>query len=242
MTNSMTNMFKAIPKTIIVAAFILVASLSFKAAETKAQDFSTGVDFYSTYVWRGTSFAGPSIQPFVEMGAGNFTLGAWGSQPFNGEGQEMDLYASYSFDFGLSLGVTDYYYPPSDFFDYEEGGSHAVELNAGYGINNISLSANFILNEGAGSDGGDLYFEGAYSFEPADVFIGAGNGWHTVESMAGEDPNPDGTYDDVFSIVNMGVSTYKDIEITDSFSLPLSGSVILNPYTEQFFIVVGLSL
>jgi len=43
-------------------------------------------------------------------------------------------------------------------------------------------------------------------------------------------------------LVNVGLSTSKDIQITESFTLPLSGSVILNPTTQQFFVVASISL
>jgi hypothetical protein len=214
----------------VVLTVIIGSTVAIK--NTQAQELSPGVDLYSTYVWRGVAYSGPSIQPYVDFTAGNFTLGAWGSQGIDGivgggvasNGfQEMDLYASYSFDFGLSLGVTDYYYPGSLYFD---GESHAFELNGGFSSGDFSIAANYIVNEaaGAGSAGGDMYFELGYG----PVFIGGGDGWHTS----------DGDFD----IVNIGVSASKEIEITDSFSLPISGSVILNPHTEQLYILAGISL
>jgi uncharacterized protein (TIGR02001 family) len=202
---------------------VLICSLNPDTA--KAQEVSTSVDIYSTYVFRGVAFSGPSIQPTVEFSAGGFAIGAWGSQGYDGF-QEMDLYAGYEFDFGLSIGVTDYYYPGTDYFN---GDSHAFEINTGLDISNFSLSANIILNEapGAGSAGNDLYFEAGLSLGAADLFIGAGDGWHSTD---GE-----------FALVNVGIGTSKNIVITDTFSIPLSGTVILNPDSEQFYIVVGVS-
>ncbi len=197
---------------------------------TKAQEWSTGVDLYSSYVWRGVQFGGPSIQPTVEFSKGGFAVGAWGSADFAGY-MEMDLYMSYGFDFGLSVGLTDYYYPGLEYFDFsEETGAHGLEVNLGYEVGSFSLAANYMLNQagGAATAGGDKYFELGYAFKSVNVFAGAGDGWHT----------PDGE----FGIVNVGLGTSKEIKLTDSFSLPLSGSVILNPTTEQFFIVVGISL
>src|SRR6056297_36644 len=203
------------------------------STEIKAQEISTGVDLYSTYVWRGVAYSGPSIQPYVEFGAGGFTLGAWGSQGIDGivgsddvsNGfQEMDLYASYSFDFGLSLGVTDYYFPGTLYFEED---SHAYEFNLGFEAGNLSLSGNYIF-AGGGSVGDDVYGEWGYSIGAADLFIGAGDGWHSTDTE--------------FAVVNVGVSTTKTIKITDSFSIPLSGAVILNPDTEQLYILAGISL
>lgn len=216
----------------IFSLSIIVAFLSI-SAELKAQEISTGVDLYSTYVWRGVAYSGPSIQPYVEFGAGGFALGAWGSQGIDGivtgDGasngfQEMDLYASYSFDFGLSIGVTDYYFPGTLYFEDQ---SHAYELNIGFEAGNLSLSGNYIF-AGGGSVGEDLYGELGYSLGAADLFIGAGDGWHSTDTE--------------FTVVNVGIGTTKMIKITDSFSLPISGAVVLNPDTEQLYILAGISL
>ena len=214
-------------KLLIAASLFLLMAIT---PMVKAQEVSTGVDLYSSYVWRGTNFSGPSIQPYIDFSAGGFSIGAWGSQGFDGF-QEMDLYMSYGFDFGLSLGLTDYYYPGTEFFDYStETGAHAFEINAGFEVGAVSLAANYILNEagGAASAGGDMYYEIGIAAGSVDLFLGAGDGWHT----------PDGE----FGVCNLGIGTSKEIQITDSFSLPVSGSAILNPTTEQFFIVVGISL
>src|SRR5690625_366763 len=80
---------------------------------------------------------------------------------------------------------------------------------------------------GAGSAGNDLYFELGLGLGMADLFVGAGDGWHSSD---GE-----------FEVVNVGLGVSKEIPITDTFSIPLSGAVVLNPHTEQFYIVVGVS-
>jgi len=210
----------------MIVVLVLTTSLQTETADAQGVTFTPGVDYYSTYIFRGIAFSGPSIQPYAEFEAGSLTFGGWGSQGFDGF-QEMDLYASYSFDFGLSIGVTDYYYPGSNYF---EDDSHAFEINTGFETGGFSLSGNMVLNEAAdaGSAGGDLYFEAGFSLGPADLFIGAGDGWHSSDGD--------------FNLVNIGLGTSKEIQITDSFSIPLSGALILNPDTEQFYVVVGVSL
>jgi len=218
---------KSIKKIFLVLAFALLAMTT---KPTLAQDVevSTGVDYYSTYVWRGVAYSGPSLQPSVEISSGGFAIGAWGSQGFDGF-QEMDLYAGYELDFGLYLGVTDYFYPSTSTGasgPFLESDSHAFELNAGYSQDALSLSANYIFG-GSGSVGDDLYFELGYSLSQADLFIGAGDGWHSSDTE--------------FTVVNIGIGTSKEITVTDTFSIPLSGAVILNPDTEDLYIVVGFS-
>lgn len=221
-------------KTGLLALFGIVLVSTLNPDTAKGQDLSAGVDLYSTYVFRGVAFSGPSIQPTVEFSSGGFAIGAWGSQGIDGSAadgslgfQEMDLYAGYEFDFGLSLGVTDYYYPGSPYLD---GDSHAFELNAGLGVDAFSFAANVVLNEAAfaGSAGSDLYFEAGVALSDASsLFVGAGDGWHSSD---GE-----------FALVNVGIGTGKEIVVTDTFSIPLSGAVIFNPDSEQFFIVAGIS-
>ncbi|MBN2274644.1 MAG: hypothetical protein JXK95_09950 [Bacteroidales bacterium] len=214
-----------------VSVFFTSNLMAQEEENEKPSKFSAGADFYTSYVWRGTKFGtGPAVQPSVNFSAGGLTLGAWGSFDASGT-MESDLYASYSFPFGLSLGVTDYYYPGLEYFDYTDTtGSHAFELNAGYTLGGLSLSANYILNEagGAASAGNDLYFQAGYAFKHADIFVGAGNGWHTSD---GE-----------FAVCNIGIGISREIKITEYFSLPVSGQVIFNPEREQFYVVVGFSL
>lgn len=219
---------------IMFVAVSINATTNLSAQEEESGPaFSTGADFVSNYIWRGTKLAvGPAVQPSVSFTAGNFEVGAWGSFSFTSiEGAESDLYISYSFPFGLSLGVTDYYFPGTMYFDFSDTtGAHALEINAGFSAGGFSLSANFIPNEagGAGSAGGDMYFEAGYDFSSFSLFVGAGDGWHTSD---GE-----------FNLCNVGLGTTREIKITDNFSIPVSGTLILNPEQEQFYVVIGFSL
>jgi hypothetical protein len=198
--------------------------------DVKVPDFSAGADFYTNYIWRGTKYGtGPAIQPSVKYVNSGLTVGVWGSFDANGYA-EADPYLSYSFPFGLSLGFTDYYYPGLPVFETSDtSGSHAFEINTGFVTGGLNLSANYIINEagGAGSAGRDIYFQAGYSFTDFNILLGAGNGWHTSD---GE-----------FAICNIGLGTSKTIKITETFSIPINGQIILNPEREQLYVVVGFS-
>ncbi len=223
-------------KNNLLVAFILLLFIPVSAISqdnSEVSNFSAGADFYSNYVWRGSKFGtGPAFQPWVDFTAGGFSIGVWGS--FDALGYtEADPYISYAFPFGLSIGVTDYYYPGLPVFEFEatdSTGSHALEINAGFSIGGFGLGANYILNEagGAGSAGGDMYFEISYDFPNVSLFVGAGDGWHTSDGK--------------FNICNIGIGTSREIKLSESFSLPVNGQVILNPEQEQFYLVVGFSL
>jgi hypothetical protein len=215
---------------ILIALLVFTATSLNAQEEEKSSNFETGADIFSSYVWRGSKLAGPSFQPSVSFSAGGLTLGVWGS--FDSQGYaEADPYISWSFPFGLSMGLTDYYFCDQRLFDVSDSiGSHALDLNLGFETGGLSLSANYIINEagGAGSTGGDMYFEAGYDFGNFNIFLGAGDGWHTEEGD--------------FQICNIGIGTAKEIKITDTFSLPVSGQVVMNPDREQLFVVVGFSL
>jgi uncharacterized protein (TIGR02001 family) len=213
-------------KKIYLITTSLLLMMTFSPAVT-AQEWSTGLDIYSSYVWRGTKFgSGPAFQPSLEFSAGGFAIGAWGSfSASTDEAAEADLYASYGFDLGesasLTVTLTDYYFPGSSWF---EGDSHYIEPMLTLGIGSFSLTGAYMLNDGEG----DIYLEAGISAGAVDLFLGGGDGAYTVDGK--------------FNVCNIGIGTSKEIKITDSFSLPVSGAAILNPSSEQFYIVVGISL
>jgi hypothetical protein len=75
----------------------------------------------SQYMFRGLRLSDGGLQPSVEVGAGNLTLGAWGNFPIDGDkvpdssDPEIDLYGSYSIalqdGITMSPGFTSYHFP-----------------------------------------------------------------------------------------------------------------------------------
>lgn len=223
-----------------------VIALAAVTIGVSAQGFSTGLDIYSSYIWRGAKFgSGPAFQPYVEYSTGDFAIGAWGS--VNGsadEALEMDLYASYSLG-PVSITVTDYYFGGS-FLDYtSEGGYHYIEPMIGASIGDLSLTAAYMF--APGFESGDTYLEAAYSFGSFDLTLGLGDGAYTAysemstEMVDGEEVEVETAMGGDFMVCNIGISTSKEIKITEDYSLPVSGAVILNPATEGFYITVGVS-
>ncbi len=216
------------------AGFVVLMLLTTIGAQAQEEEsvskFSVGTDFYTNYIWRGSKLGqGPALQPTVKLVAGGLTVGVWGSFDASGYA-EVDPYIAYALPFGLSLGITDYYYPGLPLFETSDtAGSHALELNANFSKGGLSLSANYIVNEagGAASAGGDMYFQAGYAFKHFSLFAGAGDGWHTSD---GE-----------FAFCNLGLGTTKVITLFEKFSIPVNGQVILNPEKEQLYLVVGFS-
>jgi hypothetical protein len=218
------------PVVILLTLVLMPCGIPLSAQEDDASPWSAGADLVTSFVWRGTRLgSGPHIQPVLEYSKGCFTAGAWGSFDLH-DYEEVDLYFSFDFPCGFSIGMQDYYLPGLEYFDFSPAdGSHAFEVNAAYESDRVYLSANYIINEagGVGSSGSDLYFEGGVSFEYFTVFIGAGSGWHTVNGS--------------FNVCNLGLAVPGEIEITDRFSIPVAANLIFNPDSEKLYIVATFS-
>jgi len=215
--------------TLVFFTLLAICTLNVKAQEESKSSFTAGADFYSNYVWRGSALGtGPAFQPTVKFTSGIFTAGVWGSFDASGYA-EADPYISFALKNGLSIGLTDYYYPRAG-GAFTADSTNAVEINAGYAIGSLTLSANYILNKAsvAASAGNDKYFQASYAFKKCSLTVGAGDGWHTSDGK--------------FNVCNIALGTSKVIKITDSFSIPVTGQVIFNPEKNQMFMVVGFSL
>lgn len=221
--------------TLVVFALLAICTLNVKAQESS---WHTGVDLYNTYVWRGTKFGtGPSFQPSFNYSKSGFTVGAWGAYSFSpsvfsvSEGTvvdayiETDLYASYLVSLGekssLTFTITDYFFPTST-SSYFDGEQHYLEPMVTLGVGKFSLAGAYMTNVN------DVYLEAGFAVGAVNLFAGAGDGQYTKDTK--------------FSLCNIGIKTVKTIKISDSFSIPVTGALVLNPSTEKFHIVVGITL
>lgn len=217
-------------------AMFLTTMVQVKAQdEASVSPISIGADIMSRYVWRGTDYNGsPSIQPSIGFSTGGFSLGCWGAYTTNLPGvQELDLYASYTFNQFLSVGITDYFFPDeisgNDYFETrKDSSSHILEACASFnGLEKLPLT--FMAGYNLYNDShNSVYLELGYSFSIFDIFLGAGNGIYTTDTD--------------FHVVNVGVKASKEIKITEKYGLPISTSIILNPEAEAVHLIFGISL
>jgi uncharacterized protein (TIGR02001 family) len=214
-------------KKILLFAFTLTLIVSIKVSAQEKSPWTTGVDLYSSYVWRGTKFGnGPALQPTVKYNKGGFTIGGWGSYCFgSSEAAESDLFASYAVALGknsaLSFNLTDYYFPGAT-APYFTGTSHYFEPQVSLTAGKLTLSAAYMFNAE------DTYLEANFAAGPVTLFAGTGNGQYTKDAK--------------FNLCNVGIKSTTAIKINDHFSIPVNGALILNPSTEQFNISVGITL
>ena len=236
-----------------LAALALFAATLIYPSTLQAQEFGVGADFMSRYVWRGFDFGESfSIQPTLEFSQDAFTIGTWASYSISADGSganEHDLYVSVAVG-PVSFGITDYYFP-SGTIGFDGGGSfgvgagdapffevdsHTFEPFVSVESGGFSLYGAFLLNsefEDGDADYGP-YVQAGYGFEVAGTELGLAAGGILTESAFYGNTSA--------ALSNLSISAAKAVPITDSFSIPVGVSYIINPYTERTFLVFGISL
>ncbi|MDR1119961.1 MAG: hypothetical protein LBM08_03495 [Dysgonamonadaceae bacterium] len=234
-------------KKIIVTIVVIVFTLGIKAQEKSDLDFSVGADLVSSYVWRGQFQTGAAIQPALALNVAGFSLSAWGSVDVLGIGKEVDFTLGYEIS-GISLALTDYWWAGEGvykYFTYDSNKTdHLFEMTAGYTLPlesfPLSLSWNTFFsgadkkldNAGKKVQAYSTYIEATYPFFIKNIALDAAIGLTPWE----------GGYSAKTEVVNISLKASKEIKLTDSFSLPAFGQIILNPNREGIYFVFGLSL
>jgi hypothetical protein len=225
---------------------------------TSKSKLDLSADIMSRYIWRGLNLGGssPSVQPNLEYSCGNLAIGAWGAYSFNPAitNQEVDLYVSYTIAELFNITATDYFLPnedtlPNRFFNYRKDETgHLFEISAKFlGTEKIPLSlmvATNVYGADAKKSNGDnrysTYVELGYSFNVKDTECSAFMGF--TPDKPDIDKGETGYYGNGPGVINLGITASKSIRITDTFSLPVSTSIITNPQAENIFLVFGISL
>lgn len=106
--------------TALLAGLVVPAASA--AADWPEVAVKTDLSFASRYVYRGVQLARASLEPSLDLSAGDGYLGLWGNLPTGTGGQknELDFYAGRTFPVSrpeagwkLDLGARGYYFPQS---------------------------------------------------------------------------------------------------------------------------------
>jgi len=246
-------------KRIIVIFLMSVICVTYSSA----QELSFGGDVMNRYVWRGLDLGGksPSIQPWMRLNFGNtnhsVSVGAWGAFSLsNTSNEETDLYLSYTYKGTFSATLTDYFFPglntgsKDKYFEWgKESTGHILEGSLAFnGTEKIPLTFLFSMNL-YGNDvrrkNGNIfmskYIEVGYKtkIKKIDLNVFAGAALDNPDSNDGETSfylnNKPG-------IVNIGLKVSRELQITNSFSLPVQCSLIANPELNKIYMVFGFSI
>jgi hypothetical protein len=239
---------KTLKKVMTAALMVISASIySVYAQETdtvsteKKLSLTPGLNVYTRYVWRGTDFGNnPSLQPYLEFKYKRLTVGGAGAYDIKGGYQEADWYAKALLGYGLSMGITDYYFPGSVVSVTDSSGTtllggldegkyfsngHSLEINAIWEFHALTLTFNIMGYTPVETN--DIYIEGSYAFTPqVKLIIGAGNEAYTSNGK--------------FMVCHVGVQGEKAIPLYKDYAIKISAALIVNPEKEHFYIVGGI--
>lgn len=222
-------------------AMTLIAAVCPLHAEIET---TVGADIVSRYIWRGCDLGEAAIQPTLDVSAAGFGLTLWGSTGIVNwtDTKEFDITLSYGVA-GLSVGVTDYWFnvgpePYGRYFKYGKGTTnHVLEAFVGYdfGFASITWNTNFA--------GNDYKADGSSAFssycELAAPFSLGGAEWTAAFGIVPFESPLYGT--DGFAVTNISLTGSKELPITESFCLPISAGLTINPCTEMAYFTFGLS-
>ena len=233
-------------KKIVLFAMGLVMSMT-AIAQDEIETTISG-DIVSRYIWRGQDLGNVSLQPTLGIGYKGLSLTAWGSVGLANadDTKEFDLTLAYQTG-GFNIGITDYWFdagldPENRYFMYNaHSTNHVFEANIGYDFGFASLQwyTNFAGNDGVNESGKraySSYFEINVPFKLAKV------DW---TATAGAIPYATSFYNDWtsgFAVTNLALKATKDIQITESFKIPIFGQVAANPRTQKAYLVLGFTL
>jgi hypothetical protein len=235
-----------------VSFFILTNIVLVAQTNETASPFKATADLVSTFVWRGsmaTESPTPNFQPTLAFMKGNFEIGFWGSIDFAGSYKEVDPYISVTArhlkfvftDYNWNLGKTNY-------FNYKNSQTgHRFEGAIGFtGTENIPLSISWnTMIYGLDKKLSDstkqafsTYIELGYSRSAANFFLGF-TPWSGFYNNYGITAFDEGAGKKTFSIVNIGATVTKALKISETFSLQLKATLVINPsatYSRNDFI------
>jgi hypothetical protein len=230
-------------KVKLLSAVALVATMCVSSIE--AQDtVKITSDLVSSYIWRGVySSRQPNFQPTFAYGHGPFEIGVWGSTDFTGAYKEADLYVAYTIS-AFKVTVTDYNWNfTKSYFNYKNATTDHIFEGAiaytGPTAFPLSVSLNTMLY-GADKKATDptkqaysTYIELDYPVKTFTFFLGA-------TPMDGYYGDGYGGYTG-FSVCNLGVTSSKNLKISESYSLPLKATLGFNPQKEDAYFVFGFT-
>jgi hypothetical protein len=209
------------------------------AQESGEWSMTVSADVVSNYLWRGSSLAGPSIQPSTyfdyEKGDWAVSLGAWGTKSFlKDDYNEWDLSIEATWrNITLSLAnYSEYYGAELDDNYIDLGVSLTLSENipitlSWYSIINQYDNAALIPSGYRWSEAFPSYFEVAYDFSLSVVDFTATIGMlpFASEYYGNEE----------FGICNLNLSAGHEFELTNGTTIPVSCQLMYNPIYKKTY-------
>jgi hypothetical protein len=241
----------------VVTLFFVILSLSVNGSNplaagddsTKNVSFSFNADLVSRYVWRGLPLnLNPNIQPYATLNYKNFSLGAWGSYGLSNAYAEVDLNLSYTLN-AFTLSVCDYFnedetdMSKTNYFKFTDSNTsntlHSFEGTIKYnGTESFPISltlATFFYGNDKNEDNKNNY--STY------LELGHKRTWGDTEfSFFLGGTVAKGYYAQEAAIVNVGFMALRNMKLSETTSIPVCTSLILNPSAKDIFFVFCITL
>lgn len=229
------------------ASLLMVAMLAIPTQSATAQNVSVdaGVTLTSRFIYRGLELGNsPNVQAMVGINSGAFSLYGWGSHSLgqdDGAYKEVKFWTNYIIDLGdfsLTPQIENHFNAYTDLFDFDEHTSahvfQASALLAGKGDAAPDLLIGYAFGPPVQ---GTLYIEAGYRFTSGNYGMRA-----FLSSQYSDGPGfVDLGYNDKFVVNQIGISAGRTLHITDTFSVPLGISLVVNPRTERIFTAASIS-
>lgn len=214
-----------------------------------------GVDVQSRFIYRGINLGeAPQVQPRLSLYAGNFEVSLWSSHPLSPPAdrnrdtpslrgpnyREVLFWVLYNIDVGvgtLTPYIQNHYNPNAgDLFDFDGDGegAHSFQAQLSFaGDERLPIDAmvGWVFHNDPDNS---IYLEGGYRFAVSGLALRTFIGGVPAKS-------PFNGADEA-AITNIGITARRTLPITETYSLPVGVSFIVNPYTENAFAVFSVSL
>jgi hypothetical protein len=239
-------------KTLVFLLFLFVfcssgraGEMGIPAIEQRLWKLYANADFVSAHIWRGgKSGRSPCVEPLLELGHANFTLGTWSAVSFDGLYKELDLYINYTVG-DFTLGLYDYFCPPEhaeniEFANFHGHDTYHLYSFDGVFVGNKNLPVKITLstmlygmdfNPETGNYNFSTYLEAKYS-----------KAWRAINWSATMGlTTHSGIYASRAAIVNTEFEIKYNIQLKP-FSFPVYSRLIYNPYTNTTFFMGGVAI
>ena len=217
-------------------------------AKLQSSNFHLSLDLQTKYMWRGmemmTEESSPVVFPGINYQWKGLYAYAMGGYAINGKYAEVDLGVSYTWK-GLTLGLSDYYYPTVNGKDDEYVGGkhngHWLEACITYAPEKVPLWIT-ISNFFAGDD--DAYDDDSGNKKQAySTYMEVGTYYDFLDNnrlslAVGMTPNKScyTNYQKKFAVCNLDLKYTYNVQFKNGWTLPLSAKYIYNPSFDKSYV------
>lgn len=230
-----------------IQLLIIMNIISILSLKAKPVDITAKADFVSDYIWRGIyQNSGFSVQPSLGFSYCGLSLSTWGSQSITNNDmapQEFDVILSYNIE-GFTITATDYWWEgmKAPYDHYRD--KHHFEGTVSYYFGTKFQKVPLLISWSTMFAGGDqtnirkraysTYIYGCYDIVcPWGVIITPSIGLTPWKGM----------YDTAHAaITDITLKVYKDLKITQQFSIPLFVQTIVSPEADKCYLIAGFSV